>query len=152
MAPGIITVLMRFKTDGEAQLQQDAVTDACEQVGYTAWRDRLLNPVIIVRLFLLQMLHGNTTCRHLPLYPAYASTSRPTVRPISNCPWRFPHTSWSAWDARPTPHSPRTAAGMVIARSSSMAQAAPCQIRPCGKTSSASPRSNGRAVDFPWRA
>ena len=66
MVPSVTTVLQRFKTDWAAQLQPEAIHAACEAVGYTAWRDRLLNPVITVHLFLLQILHGNTACRHLP--------------------------------------------------------------------------------------
>jgi hypothetical protein len=66
MVPSVTTVLQRFKTDWAAQLQPEAISAACEAVGYTAWRDRLLNPVITVQLFLLQILHGNTACRHLP--------------------------------------------------------------------------------------
>jgi Transposase DDE domain len=66
MVPSVTTVLQRFKTDWAAQLQPEAIHAACEAVGYTAWRDRLLNPVITVQLFLLQILHGNTACRHLP--------------------------------------------------------------------------------------
>jgi hypothetical protein len=66
MVPSVTMVLQRFKTDWAAQLQPEAIHAACEAVGYTAWRDRLLNPVITVQLFLLQILHGNTACRHLP--------------------------------------------------------------------------------------
>jgi len=66
MVPSVTTVLQRFKTEWAAQLQPEAISAACEAVGYTAWRDRLLNPVITVQLFLLQILHGNTACRPLP--------------------------------------------------------------------------------------
>ena len=66
MVPSVTTVLQRFKTEWAAQLQPEAIRAACTAVGYTAWRDRLLNPVITVQLFLLQILHGNTACRHLP--------------------------------------------------------------------------------------
>ena len=66
MIPKVTTVLQRFKTEWAAQLQPEAISAACEAVGYTMWRDRLLNPVITVQLFLLQILHGNTACRHLP--------------------------------------------------------------------------------------
>jgi hypothetical protein len=66
MVPSVTTVLQRFKTEWAAQLQPAAISAACEAVGYTAWRDRLLHPVITVQLFLLQILHGNTACRHLP--------------------------------------------------------------------------------------
>src|SRR5687767_11065761 len=66
MVPSVTTVLDRFKTDWAAQLHPEAIRAACEAAGYTAWRDRLLNPVVTVQLFLLQILHGNTACRHLP--------------------------------------------------------------------------------------
>ncbi len=66
MLPSVTTVLQRFKPDWAVQLEPEAIHAACEAVGYTAWRDRLLNPVITVQLCLLQILHGNTACRHLP--------------------------------------------------------------------------------------
>jgi hypothetical protein len=58
MIPQVTTVLQRFKTEWAAQLQPEAISAACEAVGHTMWRDRLLNPVITVQLFLLQILHG----------------------------------------------------------------------------------------------
>jgi hypothetical protein len=66
MGPSVTAVLQRCKTDWAAQLQPDAIHTACQEAGYTSWRDRLLNPVITVQLFLLQILHGNTACQHLP--------------------------------------------------------------------------------------
>jgi hypothetical protein len=76
MVPSVTTVLQRFTTEWAAQLQHEAIHAACEAVGYTAWRDRLLNPVITVQLFLLQILHGHTACRHLPhLAGFYCSAS-----------------------------------------------------------------------------
>jgi hypothetical protein len=66
MVPSITTVLMRFKTDWATQLQPDAIKAVCQEVGYTMWRDRLLTPVTTIQLFLLQILHGNTACSHLP--------------------------------------------------------------------------------------
>src|SRR5262249_47820634 len=57
---------MRFKTDWTAQLQPDAIQAACQEAGYTTWRDRLLPPVTTRHLFLLQIGHGNTACSHVP--------------------------------------------------------------------------------------
>jgi hypothetical protein len=119
MVPRITAVLMPLKTDWVARLQSDAITAACEQVGYTAWRNRLLAPVIIVQWFLLQMLHGITAYRHLPHVSGIRSASWPTVRLVSHGPCGFSTTSWHAWDTRLAPHAPRKPAGMVIARSSS---------------------------------
>jgi hypothetical protein len=59
MVPSVTTVLQRFKTDWAAQLQPEAIYAACEAVGYTTWRDRLLNPVITVQVFLLDIIGFN---------------------------------------------------------------------------------------------
>jgi hypothetical protein len=66
MVAKLTQTLQRLKTDWAAQLQPDAIQTACNAVGYTQWRDRLLNPVVTVQVFLLQILYGNTACRHLP--------------------------------------------------------------------------------------
>src|SRR5687768_9196450 len=66
MVPRITAVLTRLKTDWAAQLQPEAITAVCQEVGYTSWRDRVLTPVTTIQLFLLQILHGNTACSHLP--------------------------------------------------------------------------------------
>jgi hypothetical protein len=66
MMPKLTQTLQRLKTEWAAQLQPDAIQAACDAVGYTEWRDRLLNPVVTVQVFLLHILHGNTACRHLP--------------------------------------------------------------------------------------
>jgi hypothetical protein len=46
MVPSVTTVLQRFTTDWPAQLQAEAIHAACETAGSTAWRDRVLTPVI----------------------------------------------------------------------------------------------------------
>src|SRR3989475_9951501 len=66
MIAKLTQTLERLKTEWAAQLHPDAIQTACHAVGYTQWRDRLLNPVVTVQVFLLQILHGNTACRHLP--------------------------------------------------------------------------------------
>ena len=59
-------ILHQFRDAGTSALEPEAIVGACRQVGYTAWRDRLLNPVATIQVFLLQVLHGNTACAHLP--------------------------------------------------------------------------------------
>jgi Transposase DDE domain len=66
MVPRMTQTLQRLKTAWAAQLQPAAIQAACDAGGYTSWRDRLLNPIVTVQVFLLQILHGNTACRHLP--------------------------------------------------------------------------------------
>ena len=66
MVPSITAILQRFTDEWSALLQPDAILTVCGEIGYTGWRDRVLTPVTTVQLFLLQMLHGNTACSHLP--------------------------------------------------------------------------------------
>lgn len=66
MVPNIPAILQRLTGEWAALLQPEAILAACGEVGSTGWRDRLLTPVTTVQLFLLQILHGNTACSHLP--------------------------------------------------------------------------------------
>jgi hypothetical protein len=66
MIPNITTILQRFTSEWAMLLQPDAILTVCREIGYTAWRDRVLTPVTTMQLFLLQILHGNTACSHLP--------------------------------------------------------------------------------------
>jgi hypothetical protein len=66
MVASVTAALKRLKTEWATQLQPEAIIAACEEAGYTSWRDRVLTPVTTIQLFLLQILHGNTACSHLP--------------------------------------------------------------------------------------
>jgi hypothetical protein len=66
MVPSITTILQRFTGEWATLLQPDAILAVCSEIGYTAWRDRVLTPVTTLQLFLLQILHGHTACSHLP--------------------------------------------------------------------------------------
>jgi hypothetical protein len=66
MVPRIITILQRFTGEWAALLQPQAILAVCGEIGYTGWRDRVLTPVTTIQLFMLQILHGNTACSHLP--------------------------------------------------------------------------------------
>jgi hypothetical protein len=66
MVPTITTILQRFPGEWAVLLEADAILTGCRESGYTAWRDRVLTPVTTIHLFLLQILHGNTACSHLP--------------------------------------------------------------------------------------
>jgi hypothetical protein len=66
MVASVTAVLKRLKTEWATQLQPEAILAACEEAGYSSWRDRVFTPVTTIQLFLLQMLHGNTACSHVP--------------------------------------------------------------------------------------
>jgi hypothetical protein len=52
MVASVTAVLSRFKTAWATQLQPEAIIGACEEAGYTFWRDRVLTPVTTIQLFL----------------------------------------------------------------------------------------------------
>jgi hypothetical protein len=66
MVPNVTAILQRFTTEWATLLQPEAILAACSEVDYIAWRHRVLTPVTTIQLFLLQILHGNTACSHLP--------------------------------------------------------------------------------------
>jgi hypothetical protein len=63
--PGpIIAILDKIRQDLAEVLSPDSIRAACRDADYR-WRERLLDPVATVSLFLLQVLNGNTACRHV---------------------------------------------------------------------------------------
>jgi len=66
LVPHLTTILPRFTDEWVMRLPPEALLTRCRAIGSTAWCDRVLTPVTTVPLFLWQMLHGNTACRHLP--------------------------------------------------------------------------------------
>lgn len=58
-------ILRQFKQEWVRQLDDRHLQAACQTVKF-AWRDRILPPVYTIKLFLLQILWGNTACDHVP--------------------------------------------------------------------------------------
>jgi hypothetical protein len=65
MSRSIHAVLRRIKGDVAQFLSPELIRAVCAAIGHT-WRDRVLDPVTTVHLFVLQILHGNTACSHVP--------------------------------------------------------------------------------------
>jgi hypothetical protein len=65
MARSILAAVRRIKTEVAHWLTPKAIEDVCSAVGHV-WRNRVLDPVMTVHLFVLQILHGNTACAHVP--------------------------------------------------------------------------------------
>jgi IS4 transposase len=63
LPPRIVTILDRLRQDLASELTPEAIKSACKEEKYS-WRDRVLNPVTTIYLFILQVLHGNTACQH----------------------------------------------------------------------------------------
>src|SRR5436190_19266902 len=67
--------LLRVKDDLARFLPEESILQACRNAGHT-WRDRLLDPVTTIHLFVLQILNFNTAMthlRHLAKYPVHAA-------------------------------------------------------------------------------
>lgn len=60
----ISSVLRQIRDDLAAVLSPRTIRDVCSQIEHR-WRNRILDPVTTIHLFVLQILHGNTACTHL---------------------------------------------------------------------------------------
>ena len=60
-------VVRQFKQEWTSELDDDAIAEVCRQEGMS-WRRTILTPIVTIKVFCLQILHGNTACealRHL---------------------------------------------------------------------------------------
>lgn len=64
MAITIPEIVRQFKADAAKALAPETIRKVCASLGH-AWRERVLDPVTTVHVFLLQILHGNTACTAL---------------------------------------------------------------------------------------
>jgi hypothetical protein len=65
MTTALTSALRQIRDELPDQLEPLALRGLCLSLG-CRWRDRVLNPVTTIHLFLLQILHRNTACTHLP--------------------------------------------------------------------------------------
>src|SRR5256884_5208883 len=65
MARSILAAVQQIKADVAQFLSPELIREVCKTIGHV-WRDRILDPVTTVHLFVLQILHGNTACPHVP--------------------------------------------------------------------------------------
>ena len=65
MVGTVTEVLKHLKAELAQVLAASTILALCRAVG-SQWRPRVLDPVTTVHLFILQILHSNTACSHLP--------------------------------------------------------------------------------------
>lgn len=65
MTPSLASALNQIRNDITAVLAPANLRQLCSQVGHS-WRQRALDPITTIHLFVLQILHRNTACAHLP--------------------------------------------------------------------------------------
>jgi len=73
MPPRIIPILVRLRQDIAAGLAKETIEEACRPCRYS-WRKRALDPATTIHLFLPQILHGNTACRHVVHFGTWSFT------------------------------------------------------------------------------
>ena len=61
----ITDIVRRFKQNWTEELSACAIDQACRDADMT-WHNSVLNPIVTIQIFFLQVLHGNTACEHLP--------------------------------------------------------------------------------------
>src|SRR5579872_6519485 len=61
----ILSAIAQIKADVAAILEAATIERLCRELGH-CWRHRVLTPVVTVHAFLMQVLHGNTACDHVP--------------------------------------------------------------------------------------
>ena len=135
MVPSIAEVVRQFKQAWTIQLEPQAIEDACREAGLT-WRDRLLNPVVTVQLFFLQVLNGNTACTHLRHLAGVAFTATAYCQARMRVNLEVFQTLLSRVAGVLGQGTLDTGLWLGTASFWSMARASPCPMsQPCGNSS-----------------
>jgi Transposase DDE domain len=87
MARSILAAVQQIKSDVARFLSPRLIRQVCQAVGHV-WRQRILDPVTTVHLFVLQILHGNTACPHVPRLGAVACTGEAYCQARQRLPLR----------------------------------------------------------------
>ena len=58
-------VVRHFKQNWTEELAPQNMPEACRDCGMT-WIESMLNPIVTVQIFFLQILNGNTACSDMP--------------------------------------------------------------------------------------
>jgi len=70
----ITDVVKQFKENWTEEINPQKVADACRDCGMT-WIESMLNPVVTIQIFFLQILNGNTSCSDMPHLARMAFTA-----------------------------------------------------------------------------
>lgn len=71
MARSILAAVRQIKSEVAQFLSPELIRAVCTTIGHE-WRERVLDPVTTVHLFVLRILHGNTACLQVPRLGAVA--------------------------------------------------------------------------------
>lgn len=87
MARSILAAVQQIKSDVAQFLSPQLIRGVCAAVEHV-WRERILDPVTTVHLFILQILHGNTACSHVPRLGAVSCTGEAYCQARQRLPLR----------------------------------------------------------------
>ncbi|WP_422929679.1 IS4 family transposase [Singulisphaera sp. PoT] len=100
----LTVALGRVREDLAGLLDEASLRELCRGEGMT-WRERLLDPVTTIHLFLAQILHRNTACAHIPriagrLFTASAYCQARARLPLRVCQALLRRLADTAWPER----------------------------------------------------
>jgi hypothetical protein len=70
----ITEIVKHFKENWTEELNTENISDACHDCGMS-WIESMLNPVVTIQIFFLQILNGNTACSDMPHLARMAFTA-----------------------------------------------------------------------------
>ena len=143
MTGTIADVVKQFKNDWTSFLEPAAIRSACREAGHH-WRERLLDPVVTLQLFLVQILHGNTACTHLRHLTKLAITASAYCQARMKLPLAVFQMLLSSVSDRL-----QDTCLWDIARSLWMVRVSRCRTQPHCKLSSDNRACNAPVVGFP---
>ena len=73
-------VVRQFKQEWTSQLDDQTIAEVCREEGMI-WRQTVLTPIVTIKVFFLQILHGNTACEGLAIWREWLLRARPTAKP-----------------------------------------------------------------------
>ena len=85
----VSSFLARVKREPFADFPLAEHFDQAVRDGVLKWRERLLPPLVTLRLFVLQVLHGNASIAHLRQLSGIDFARRATARRRRGCRWKF---------------------------------------------------------------
>ena len=99
----ISNALAKVRNDLATRLSPESIRSACRQAGYS-WRDRKLDPVATISLFLLQIFQGNTSCQHVVHFGDHAFSATAYCKARKRLPLAVFHylVEWVALKLRAT--------------------------------------------------
>ena len=150
MIHNISEVVRRFKQEWTSQLDDRALEQVCREKGMT-WRRTILNPITTIKVFFLQILHGNTACEHLHHLARMSFTGAAYCQARMRVPLSVFQTLLARTASRMKEEISDRGRWLGIVCFMWTGPAFPCRTNPLWKKNLASRQGRKRDADFRWR-